>query len=267
MRYPIHLGGTRYLSVDSLSLQNYPINIIIHTHVEDAVYTEGGTEPNQRNVQTTLVPAGGSAIVDYKLDVPGTYILVDHSIFRTFNKGSLGMMKVEGDENKAVYSGKEVDSSYLSELGDLEKKPEPKESQPKSEDSKPLTTKAELMSVGKNVYSASCLMCHQQGGEGLPGVFPPLAKSDYMSKLAGMSDRSQLVAIPLKGLVGKITVNGSEYNSVMPPVSGSSDQDLAAVLTFVTNSWGNTARPFSTDEVRAARSNIGEIAPAVPTEE
>jgi nitrite reductase (NO-forming) len=58
----------------------------------DNVHTEGGSLANQRDVQTTLVPAGGSAIVDMKLDVPGTFILVDHSIFRAFNKGALGML-------------------------------------------------------------------------------------------------------------------------------------------------------------------------------
>ena len=63
----------------------------------DRVYTEGGSNA-QQNVQTTLVPAGGSAIVEFKLDTDGTYILVDHSIFRTFNKGALGMLKVEGAE-------------------------------------------------------------------------------------------------------------------------------------------------------------------------
>ncbi len=82
--------------------------------VFDKVFIEGGSF-FQENVQTTIVPAGGSAIVEFKVEVPGTYILVDHSIFRTFNKGSLGMLKVEGAENKAIYSGKEIDSVYLAE--------------------------------------------------------------------------------------------------------------------------------------------------------
>src|SRR5687767_12422467 len=56
----------------------------------DSVYVEGGTIAAQRNVQTTMIPAGGSAIVDFKVEVPGTYILVDHSLFRAFNKGALG---------------------------------------------------------------------------------------------------------------------------------------------------------------------------------
>ena len=81
----------------------------------DKVYAEGGTAIRQENVQTTLVPAGGSAIVEFKLEVPGTYILVDHSIFRAFNKGALAMLKVDGPDNKLMYSGKEVDETYLGE--------------------------------------------------------------------------------------------------------------------------------------------------------
>jgi len=72
----------------------------------DAVYQEGGTTPSQHNVQTTLIPAGGSAIVEFHVDVPGTYILVDHALFRAFNKGALGMLKVDGLQNMLVYSGK-----------------------------------------------------------------------------------------------------------------------------------------------------------------
>ncbi len=59
----------------------------------DKVWFEGGTR-FQENVQTTLIPAGGAAIADFRLEVPGSYILVDHSIFRAFNKGALAMLKV-----------------------------------------------------------------------------------------------------------------------------------------------------------------------------
>jgi nitrite reductase (NO-forming) len=71
--------------------------------VFDHVYGEGGSMVSQQNVQTTLVPAGGAAMVDFRLEKPGTLVLVDHSIFRAFNKGALGMIKVTGEENVAVY--------------------------------------------------------------------------------------------------------------------------------------------------------------------
>ena len=77
----------------------------------DKVYTEGGSK-YQENVQTTLIPAGGSAIVEFKTEVPGNFILVDHSIFRTFHKGSLGILKVEGEENHDVYTGQQHDVEY-----------------------------------------------------------------------------------------------------------------------------------------------------------
>jgi nitrite reductase (NO-forming) len=71
--------------------------------VFDNVYVEGGTVA-QHNVQTTLIPAGGSSIVEFGVENPGELILVDHSIFRAFNKGTLGMIKVEGAENKKVFA-------------------------------------------------------------------------------------------------------------------------------------------------------------------
>jgi nitrite reductase (NO-forming) len=85
----------------------------------DRVRVEGGDTTNA-NVQTTLVPAGGSAITEFKVEVPGTMILVDHSIFRTFNKGSLGMLKVEGPEDMAIYSGKQSDAVYQPEGGAIQ---------------------------------------------------------------------------------------------------------------------------------------------------
>src|SRR6478609_2123086 len=79
----------------------------------DHVYPEAGLSLPNANVQTTLVPSGGAIVVDFKVDVPGTFILVDHSLTRAFNKGALGMLKVAGDENRVIYSGKEIDAVYL----------------------------------------------------------------------------------------------------------------------------------------------------------
>ena len=72
--------------------------------VFDNVYGEGGTMVSQKNVQTTLIPAGGSAIVEFRAEKPGNLVLVDHSIFRAFNKGAIGMMKISGEDNPAVYA-------------------------------------------------------------------------------------------------------------------------------------------------------------------
>ncbi|WP_308184786.1 copper-containing nitrite reductase [Neisseria polysaccharea] len=77
----------------------------------DKVYVEGGKLINE-NVQSTIVPAGGSAIVEFKVDIPGSYTLVDHSVFRAFNKGALGQLKVEGAENPEIMTQKLSDTAY-----------------------------------------------------------------------------------------------------------------------------------------------------------
>lgn len=216
----------------------------------DRVYTEGGAHA-QENVQTTLVPAGGSAIVEFKLDTDGTYILVDHSIFRTFNKGSLGMLKVEGPGNKAIYSGKEVDETYLGDESvatSIKAGPAPEAAPGAKPD-------------GKALFMASCAMCHQSEAQGVPGAFPPLAKSDYLATISN-SRRQELVEIVLRGRTGKITVNGTEYNGVMTPVAGLDDEKLATLLSWVANSWGNKAPAFTTDEVKKLREALPPVPPA-----
>ncbi len=80
----------------------------------DNVYAEGGTAVTH-NVQTTSIPAGGSAITEYRVDVPGELVLVDHAIFRAFNKGALGMMEVSGEADLAVFSGQKSNQSYTPE--------------------------------------------------------------------------------------------------------------------------------------------------------
>ena len=77
----------------------------------DKVYVEGGKLINE-NVQSTVIPAGGAVIVEFKADIPGSYTLVDHSIFRAFNKGALGQLKVEGDENPEIMTKKLSDTAY-----------------------------------------------------------------------------------------------------------------------------------------------------------
>lgn len=220
-------------------------NLISSFHVIgeifDLVYTEGGTDANQKNVQTTIVPAGGSAIVDFKVEVPGTYILVDHSIFRTFNKGSLGMMKVEGPENKTIYSGKLEDTVYLPEGGTL---------QSIKEDTKPLDkpkTKEAKIADGARIFNAICIACHMKEGQGLPGVFPPLAKSDYLN-----ADKDRAIKIVMKGLTGEVVVNGQKFNNVMPQFA-LSDDDIANVLTFVYSSWGNAGHEIDVNDVKKHR--------------
>ncbi len=220
----------------------------------DRVYTEGGSK-FQENVQTTLIPAGGSAIVEYKVDTAGTYILVDHSIFRAFNKGALGMMKVDGAEKKEIYSGKEIDEVYLGDEAVASSLAPNNNKDPKASTAKTLAT-------GPALYEKNCAMCHQANGQGLDPVFPPLAKSDFLMRIANNKDRSELVDIVLNGKTGKIVVNGKEYNGVMTPVSGLSDEEMATLLTYVTNTWGNKAKAFTAAEIKSIRPKLktkGEV--------
>ena len=77
----------------------------------DKVYVEGGKLINE-NVQSTLIPAGGAAIIEFKVDIPGSFTIVDHSIFRAFNKGALGQLVVEGEDHPEVMTKKLSDEAY-----------------------------------------------------------------------------------------------------------------------------------------------------------
>src|SRR5688572_10427810 len=140
----------------------------------DKVWYEGGTK-FQENVQTTLIPAGGAAMMEFHMEVPGSYVLVDHSIFRAFNKGALAILKADGSENKAIYSGKEVDEMYLGDraLPNLAAVTTAAQSAKTGS-----LTVEQQVEAGKSLFAGTCATCHQANGEGLPGVFPPLAKSD-----------------------------------------------------------------------------------------
>jgi nitrite reductase (NO-forming) len=224
-------------------------NLVSSFHVIGAIFDqvryEGGTNV-QKNVQTTLIPAGGAAIVKFTARVPGSYVLVDHSIFRAFNKGALAILKVDGAEDKNIYSGKELDAVYL---GDR--------SQPNLNAVATATNAAQQgkltledqVSAGAALFAGTCSVCHQANGAGLPGVFPPLAKSDFLA-----ADVHRAIGIVLGGFSGKLTVNGNEFNSIMPPMTQLNDDEVANILTYVLNSWGNPGGQISTDDVRKDRA-------------
>ncbi len=212
----------------------------------DVVRVEGGSMINE-NVQTTIIPSGGAAIVEFMVDVPGTYILVDHSIFRAFNKGALGMLKVTGEENKKIYSGTQKESVYQPEIkGD---KADMAMNTKKVEKEAPLKNRAERIAAGKAVYAQTCFACHQANGQGVPNAFPPLAESDYLN-----ADVDRAIGIVLNGNKGKITVNEKEYNGIMTP-QNLNDEDTANVLTYVYDSWGNSKRDVTPDMVKKKRSS------------
>lgn len=210
----------------------------------DKVHVEGGDLINE-NVQTTLIPAGGAAIVEFKVDVPGTFILVDHSIFRAFNKGALGMLKVQGEKNKTIYSGELEDGIYLPEGSGIQKMPSTNDI---VEADIPAKSMAEKMEFGKAAYMQTCFACHQAEGQGIANAFPPLAKSDYLN-----ADVNRAIDIILHGKTGEITVNGQKYNSVMTAQT-LTDEEVANVLTYVYNSWGNSKKDVTPAMVKSVRN-------------
>ena len=195
-----------------------------------------------RHVQTTLVPAGGAAIVDFVVEVPGTFILVDHSIFRAFNKGALGMLKVTGPESPRIYSGRQDQRVYLPEGGAVQELPHADATAPAA------GSREERMQLGRVVYEANCVACHQADGQGIKDAFPPLAGSDYLA-----ADVPRAIDAVANGLTGPITVNGKRYDGVMPGL-GLSDEQIANVLTYVLGSWGNPGGEVTPAQVAARRS-------------
>ena len=112
---------------------------------------------------------------------------------------------------------------------------------------------ADIMARGETIYLSNCSACHQPTGAGLAGAFPPLAKSDFLT-----GNRKEVLGVALFGKSGPLTVNGVEYNGVMPSMGYLPDQDLADVLTYVLGSWGNTGSAVSVEEVAALRVELGQ---------
>src|SRR5690554_929480 len=209
----------------------------------DKVTVEGGSLVNE-NVQTTLIPAGGAAMIEFKVDVPGSYVLVDHSIFRAFNKGALGLLNVTGDENEKIYSGELMDNIYLPEGPGIQRMPTTSEIK---ESDIPAKSFEEQMKFGKQIYGQTCIACHQAEGQGIPNAFPPLAKSDYLN-----ADVDRAIEAVLFGLSGEINVNGEKYNSIMT-AQMISQEEVANVMTYVYNSWGNNKTVVTPEMVKKVK--------------
>jgi cytochrome c oxidase cbb3-type subunit 2 len=119
---------------------------------------------------------------------------------------------------------------------------------------------------GKEIYMKAapggglCFTCHQPNGQGISGQFPPLAGSDWV-----LGEKERLIKISIHGLMGEIEVNGVKYNNVMAPPGippGSlTDQQIADVLTYIRNEWGNSASAVSPEEVATIRSTVKDRGP------
>ncbi|MEX2381374.1 MAG: c-type cytochrome [Opitutales bacterium] len=104
--------------------------------------------------------------------------------------------------------------------------------------------------AGRALYEQHCVACHQQTGQGIPGVFPPLSEVEWVT---GSEER--LIRIPLHGLAGPIEVKGNTYNGVMPGFAGTiDDRRMSYLLTYIRQAWENDASPVTADEVAAVRA-------------
>ncbi len=225
-------------------------------NIFDTVYEDGGTTP-MHNVQTVLIPAGSSAIVEFQPKVPGAYSFVDHSIFRAFNKGAMGTLNVTGEANPLVFSGKQSDTLFSGEpitnlIATSDPPPPPiTETLTSKLDSRGMVSPSqEQMDAGSAVYNQICYVCHQPNGQGVPNQIPPLAGSDFLK-----SNTVGAIYTVIQGRTGQIVVNGQTYNATMIPQGYLTDQQIADVLTFVRNNWGNKGEIVTPDQVHAARQD------------
>ena len=211
----------------------------------DKVWFEGGTH-FQENVQTTLIPAGGAAIdglpprgagqlrARRPLDLPrlqqgrardpqGRWRREQGDLFRQGSRRDATSATARSRTWPPVADGRAPRSA-----GDAD-------------------ASSEQVEAGKALFAGTCSACHQANGEGMAGVFPPLAKSDYLA-----ADPKRVVGVVLHGLTGPVKVNGKDYNSVMPPMSQLTDDEVANISTYVLNSWGNPGGKRDQGRSRAA---------------
>jgi nitrite reductase (NO-forming) len=105
------------------------------------------------------------------------------------------------------------------------------------------------ISMGEAIYKKTCITCHQPNGQGLTNAFPPLAKSDYLA------NKEKTIMQVIKGGTGELVVNGKTYNSTMTQFQ-LSDEEVAAVLTYVYDNFGNSGGTVTPDEVKAVRTKM-----------
>lgn len=106
---------------------------------------------------------------------------------------------------------------------------------------------AKSMARGKVIYEERCITCHMENGQGIPSVFPPLAGSDYL-----LNKREASIHAVKFGQEGEITVNGTTYNNFMTP-QGLTDAEVADVVNYILNSWGNTGKMVTPEEVAGVK--------------
>jgi mono/diheme cytochrome c family protein len=114
---------------------------------------------------------------------------------------------------------------------------------------KPATVSKVVMDRGKEVYQINCLACHQADGSGVPNLNPTLVKTKWV-----LGSKSVLIQQILEGSQGKVEIDGETFNNAMPPLPHLTDQQIADVITYVRNSFGNKASAATPAEVKTVRA-------------
>ena len=109
---------------------------------------------------------------------------------------------------------------------------------------------------GGAIFAANCAACHQANGQGLPGVFPPLAGSEWV-----VGDPQVLANILLHGITGEITVKGNKYQGAMPAFPQLSDAELAGIASFIRGNWSNKAEPLQAELFAKERADGSRTTP------
>lgn len=102
---------------------------------------------------------------------------------------------------------------------------------------------------GGQLFTTKCAACHQASGQGVTGVFPPLAGSEWVT-----GGERVLIQILLHGIQGELTVKGTSYNGLMPPWKSLPDEEIAAIATHIRAQWGNSAGPITVESVARERA-------------
>lgn len=107
------------------------------------------------------------------------------------------------------------------------------------------------MERGKKLYDLYCMSCHMPDGTGVPRLNPPLSKTSWV-----LGDKKRIISVVLNGLDEQVEIDGEVYQNVMAPHDFMTDQEVADVLTYVRNSFGNKASPVTPAEVKTVRASI-----------
>lgn len=114
-------------------------------------------------------------------------------------------------------------------------------------------TGGEDLARGKTVYENVCALCHNTDGTGKPNQAPPFAGSEW-----ALGNPNRMIRIPLAGLTGPVQVKGQQWALSMPAMGAAlSDEDLAAALSYIRQSWGNKASAITPEQVKAVKAEVG----------